>query len=508
MADELSGFLVTEKDGTTHLPTRRNGKVDHGLMGAAKAALTSPGGHRGNKYEGPHKVEAIAKLKALYKSEGLDWEASDSPRFVIALADLPFTGKLVRIPIALTGRWHKRSGQEIDLTEKMLDELVENFTKESNGVNVDYDHASESPLQGLLGPSPSAGKIVKIDEPEAFGDTRQKIVWGWYEPTDKARELIASKEYRQISPAISPCPDRKTGEDQGWTLTSVALTNRPVIQEMPEIHLAEGELIVPDANPATSTSLRLSAEGGKDMGLAKLKLMNSADGTHEVHGPDGAIGTVEDKHLRQYAKEHLDMCDGAKASEAADAARVALLSEIGAAGIAPAELKTMLLGAKEDRAKVVASERAANGRKELSAIFLANTVSIEAADALEDAGTCTREEVRAAEHARKRVDAALAAGKILPVDRRVAFSIALGDGAAFDEWIKARPASDRMKSVGIGGVVEFSNVQDEIKTRATALMHERKLDSMAKATEVLLSEDRELYNRYRNSQPQAAAPAK
>jgi len=57
-------------DGT-HLPvTGEDGKPDHYLMGAAWAALH--GGYRGNKYEGADKDKAIAALKALYKSEGMD----------------------------------------------------------------------------------------------------------------------------------------------------------------------------------------------------------------------------------------------------------------------------------------------------------------------------------------------------------------------------------------------------------------------------------------------------
>lgn len=68
-ADTNSGFLVSDDSGD-HLPTRKNGKVDHGLMGAAYAALTV--GYRGNKYEGPGKASALAKLKKLYTSEGMD----------------------------------------------------------------------------------------------------------------------------------------------------------------------------------------------------------------------------------------------------------------------------------------------------------------------------------------------------------------------------------------------------------------------------------------------------
>ena len=66
---EQGGYLVSGEDGD-HLPTRKGGKLDHGLMGNAWAALHS--GFRGNKYEGPNKAQAIAKLKKLYESEGMD----------------------------------------------------------------------------------------------------------------------------------------------------------------------------------------------------------------------------------------------------------------------------------------------------------------------------------------------------------------------------------------------------------------------------------------------------
>ena len=75
-----SDFLVVEdpaKPSTWHLQVKRNGTPDHGLMGGAKAALTSPGGHRGNKYEGPGKAAAIRKLKALYKSEDMEWSVAE-----------------------------------------------------------------------------------------------------------------------------------------------------------------------------------------------------------------------------------------------------------------------------------------------------------------------------------------------------------------------------------------------------------------------------------------------
>lgn len=70
-----SHYLVVEdpeKPTTWHLPIKNcSGEYDHRLMGAAKAALTK--GYRGNKYEGPKKAQALAKLKRAYKAEDLDF---------------------------------------------------------------------------------------------------------------------------------------------------------------------------------------------------------------------------------------------------------------------------------------------------------------------------------------------------------------------------------------------------------------------------------------------------
>ena len=78
MADSAKQFLVIDSDGKGHLPVRdsADGPLNHHLMGAAWAALH--GGYRGNKYEGPNKAEAISKLKALYKSEGMELPSGNS----------------------------------------------------------------------------------------------------------------------------------------------------------------------------------------------------------------------------------------------------------------------------------------------------------------------------------------------------------------------------------------------------------------------------------------------
>lgn len=67
--DATKGVRYLVPEGK-HLPyTGADGKPDHRLMGAAWAALH--GGYRGNKYEGPGRESAIAKLRSIYRSVGM-----------------------------------------------------------------------------------------------------------------------------------------------------------------------------------------------------------------------------------------------------------------------------------------------------------------------------------------------------------------------------------------------------------------------------------------------------
>lgn len=79
-----SNYLVVEDEqspSTWHLRVKdKDGNPDHGLMGAAWAALHS--GYHGNKYEGPNKEEAIKKLTGMYNSEKMDTPSAEASRIV------------------------------------------------------------------------------------------------------------------------------------------------------------------------------------------------------------------------------------------------------------------------------------------------------------------------------------------------------------------------------------------------------------------------------------------
>lgn len=152
--------------------------------------------------------------------------------YCIVLAENGAAGRK-RIPIAMLGIRYKGT-QKIEITRAMLAEMVENFRKRDNGeVPLDYEHGTLDAPPGQA--VPAAGWIKALaDGPDTDG-----ILWGDVEWTAKAAAMIASREYKYISPVIETRNDNKTGRPQGWTLTSAALTNTPVLQGMPSLVLSE-----------------------------------------------------------------------------------------------------------------------------------------------------------------------------------------------------------------------------------------------------------------------------
>jgi phage I-like protein len=290
----MGRYLVTEEDGTGHLPVRDTdgGPLNHHLIGAAWAALH--GGYRGNKYHGPDKEKAIAKLKALYKGEGMPLPpeqqnsdvgaavaaathpgqaqgAAPTGRIAVLLAG-PGTqvGDRYEIPICVTGTWVKNS-HKFSITTEDLANMVRNFNKRKNAqVVIDYEHASEQPEVARGGAIPAAGWIHALTltpalstltpdpSPSGRGGTRRAgegaavgegTLFARVEWTPEAQRLIQGGQYRFFSPAIDwNFVDKETGKSQGATLTSGALTNHPFLEELPPITLTESGVVLADVS--------------------------------------------------------------------------------------------------------------------------------------------------------------------------------------------------------------------------------------------------------------------
>ena len=81
---------------------------------------------------------------------------------------------LARIPILVTGSWVK-GGREVSFTRDELCTAIDNFQKLANhDLNVDYDHACEDLERAAGEPTPSAGRILALDEPEEFREIEER----------------------------------------------------------------------------------------------------------------------------------------------------------------------------------------------------------------------------------------------------------------------------------------------------------------------------------------------
>lgn len=124
--------------------------------------------------------------------------------------------------VAVVGKWKGHNAGPFELTLPDLEQMVTNFNNATAiEVVADYEHAT---LSG--NPAPAAGwvKELKVEDNALYA----RIDW-----LDDAKELIKAKKYKYLSPVLVPhMVDQVTGDDIGWALHSVALTNKPFFEEL------------------------------------------------------------------------------------------------------------------------------------------------------------------------------------------------------------------------------------------------------------------------------------
>jgi hypothetical protein len=315
-------------------------------------------------------------------------------------------------------------------------------------------------------------------------------LWGWYEPTERARQLIGAREYRYISPAIRwGAKDKVTGKTTGTVLTSVALVNKPFLEEMPEIHLCER-----DGARAFVSLGQLHVDGPvnqKEKQMAKtLKLKCLTDEHLEKHGLEpeqkGKIGVFDGEELIGIA----DRPEGwePKAGKGEDVKKLAELfaTEIGLPGMSFGDIAAMVKrGAEAPQDQFAAlSESIHEGR-----------IDLLEAGKLADAGRVTFSTILRAHEAERKVDAAVKAGKVLPRNRGHALKLALSDAAAFSALVEqARPAVD-LRSYGHAGGGEQPTAQQALMAEVNAYAKENKCPISVALSEVTKSQP-DLWRQY------------
>ena len=168
-----------------------------------------------------------------------------TPRFIITLNASASPQGAIRVPLAITGKW-VRGAATFAITRQDLESIVHNFRERQNGeINVDYDHASEMPEVAAGGPVPSAGRIVRLDAPKQMKNGSGKLeigngekepdfplptsysrflLYGWYEPTSRARSscrtasTVSSRPPSSGAPRTSARANRRAPRSLPWRL--------------------------------------------------------------------------------------------------------------------------------------------------------------------------------------------------------------------------------------------------------------------------------------------------
>jgi phage I-like protein len=448
-----------------------------------------------------------------------------------------FGRQAYKIPVCMTGEWVK--GQPFGIDTKTLDTIIRNFEKRGNGeIVVDFDHASENP--GIAGGKevPAAGWLSGLSRETLDG---MEILTALFAPTEKAKGLIERQEYRYVSPAIDwGYRDKKSGEPQGATLTSVGLTNQPFLDQLPPLQLREAyrnssAILMTDLQGGTTMNAteqakqmrvkasELESQGKKDEAkklLAdaekmdatvltmdekppRLKLCKMSDGPRkgqfgafhfDGNSPVGYV-TASD------AKSVVEDDDDGDEADAEDKKKMAeAIAEFKAAGLetlALSEIRSLIdkgreavtKEASQDGKRILMSEAVVDGVLDRTkATFAANSHrNISTADYV------------AVERADNILDKAVRNGKFTPNDRAVFFEDVV---ASPDKWEKRFGSTVPFFNVGSGvgapGATDggMPSVEDRVNAETKRYMNEKKIDDFAFAMRTMLSENDSLRQEY------------
>jgi phage I-like protein len=169
-----------------------------------------------------------------------------------------------------SGQIEGRDGRRFALPNPAA--VVEAFAQNGADLPVDYEHQADNPAAKASGPIPAAGwiKAMKATPEGVFA----RIEW-----TDRARGMIAAKEYRYISPVIVYDKDtREVGRISG-----AGLVHRPNLQlQALNAQDAPGAPMQPQPDPAKPEPVKPDAAQAVTAMLDMLGLTPEATATEVI----------------------------------------------------------------------------------------------------------------------------------------------------------------------------------------------------------------------------------
>lgn len=417
--------------------------------------------------------------------------------------------ELREIPVVVSGAWVK-GGHHFSISSADLQAILRNFEKRKNDmVVIDYEHASEDPSVARGGPVPAAGWIHSLSvarRPRSAaaenGTPAAETLTALVEWTPEARDLIESGKYRFFSPSIDwGARDKETGQPQGATLTSGALTNHPFLEELPPLMLTDLTASSREA-PNQESAGRDPGKGETEMEMKRLSIRKLSEGAqaghHGVFYGDDLVGYMTDEDFCKYARKHLtpEAADpvGSDGSETAAGLSMLFAERVGATGAALDEIRELVESGRRAQAR---DQEASARALILSEVVHEGRLRTERALELARDQKITLADFVAVQAAERSLERAVAEGKVLPRDRHFFFRDALERPREFSEFVERAAPVVRLGSEGIG-CGEAMPVDQEVDLGARRLMSEQKL-SYGKALKALFRENPALESRYRSA---------
>ena len=174
--------------------------------------------------------QGVILIYASLKRKNTMSEFRTSP-FVINFSEQAAPDK---IQILRAGKFF-HDGQEIEVSEKDLLNMVKNFAEKVRGIDlmIDFSHNSEGEAAGWI-------KELVLSEDK-------KELWANVEWTPTGKTSLDNKAFKYISADFSfAYKDNETLKNYGPTLFGAGLTNRPVVKQMEPIVLSEIKIINPN----------------------------------------------------------------------------------------------------------------------------------------------------------------------------------------------------------------------------------------------------------------------
>ena len=290
-----------------------------------------------------------------------------------------------------------------------------------------------------------------------------------------------------------------TGKTAGTVLTSVALVNKPFLEELPEIHLCEmqdsarrGERIqesgeAPDRVFVSLQQLHVPGPVNQVSVAYQQPGMDSA-GRSKGSGPESRIlnpGSLSAKEttmakslkLKCLTDAHLEKHDLPDSHKG----KIGVFDGEELIGVADAPEGWEPKGGNGDGD---GTEAAQDQFAALSESIHDGKINLVEAGKLADAGRVRFSTILQAQEAERKVNAAVKAGKVLPKNRAHALNLALSDAAAFSALVEqARPVVD-LRSHGHAGGGEATTAQQALMAEVNAYAKENKCSVSVALSEI------------------------